>query len=79
MAPEVIKRKQHDYSVDYYALGVIIYELIMQKRPYSGRTRKKINEQMNENVAELQYELIENKHLFSKDIVDFCNLLMQFD
>jgi serine/threonine protein kinase len=28
--------------VDYYALGVIVYELMMGKRPYVGRDRKSI-------------------------------------
>lgn len=34
MAPEVLCRQNHGFSVDFYALGVILYELIMKKRPY---------------------------------------------
>lgn len=40
MAPEVMCRQNHSYAVDYYALGVIIFENIMGKRPYTGGSRK---------------------------------------
>ena len=46
MAPEVMRRLNHTGSVDYFAVGVIAYELMMGKRPYSGKTRKEIKEQM---------------------------------
>ncbi len=40
MAPEVICRMNHSFESDYFALGVIIYEMIMGSRPYMGDTRK---------------------------------------
>jgi len=40
MAPEVMLRKAHSYTVDYFALGVIAFELMMGKRPYQGANRK---------------------------------------
>ena len=46
MAPEAIINKPHDFCVDYFALGVIIYELMMGERPYQGKNRKEIKEQM---------------------------------
>ena len=39
MAPEVLCKQSHSYSVDFYALGVICYELMLGSRPYSGQTR----------------------------------------
>lgn len=39
MAPEVMCRQNHGVAVDYYAVGVIAYEIIMGKRPYIGKTR----------------------------------------
>lgn len=42
MAPEVMCRQNHSFEVDYYALGVILYELMMGRRPYVGKTRKEI-------------------------------------
>ena len=46
MAPEAIINKPHDFCVDYFALGVIIYELMLGERPYQGKNRKEIKEQM---------------------------------
>jgi serine/threonine protein kinase len=31
MAPEVMRAQNHSYAVDYFALGVFTYELIMGK------------------------------------------------
>lgn len=39
-------KQNHSYEVDYYALGVIVFELMMGKRPYMGRDRKSIREQI---------------------------------
>ena len=44
MAPEVMCRQNHGVAVDYFALGVIIYEFMMGKRPYVGKTRKEIRD-----------------------------------
>ena len=46
MAPEAIINKPHDFGVDYFALGVIIYELMKGERPYQGKNRKEIKDQM---------------------------------
>ena len=40
MAPEVLCRQNHTYSVDHFALGVIAYELMLRSRPYYGRSRR---------------------------------------
>ena len=39
MAPEVLCKQNHNFAVDYYALGVIAYECMMGRRPYSGKSR----------------------------------------
>lgn len=40
MAPEVLCRQNHTYSVDHFAMGIIAYQLMLRKRPYYGRNRK---------------------------------------
>ena len=40
MAPEVLCRQDHSYSVDYFAIGIITHELMLRKRPLKGRSRK---------------------------------------
>ena len=44
MAPEVMCRQNHGVAVDYFALGVIVYECMMGRRPYNGRNRKEIRD-----------------------------------
>ena len=40
MAPEVLCRQNHSYEADYFAVGVIAYEMMLRKRPYYGKSRK---------------------------------------
>ena len=44
MAPEVMCRQNHSFEVDYFAMGVIVYEFMLGKRPYYGRSRKEIRD-----------------------------------
>lgn len=39
MAPEVVCKQNHGIAVDFFALGVIMYECMLGKRPYVGNTR----------------------------------------
>jgi serine/threonine protein kinase len=44
MAPEVMCRQNHGVAVDYFALGIIVYECMMGSRPYLGRSRKELRD-----------------------------------
>ena len=44
MAPEVLCGLNHTFSVDFFALGVIIFEFMNGYRPYLGRNRKEIKD-----------------------------------
>ena len=44
MAPEVLCKQNHSTEADYFAVGVIGYELMMHKRPYRGQNRKEIRD-----------------------------------
>lgn len=46
MAPEVMCRQNHGVGVDYFALGIVAYEFMYGRRPYPGKTRKDIREQI---------------------------------
>ena len=74
MAPEVMQGKVHNYSVDFYALGVITYELMMGKRPYSGKSRKEIKEQIMGRQAKISK--LEIPEGWSYEAADFANKLL---
>ena len=76
MAPEAIINKPHDFCVDYYALGVIIYELMLGERPYKGGNRKEIKEQMFSFEIELNdKDLPEGWN--DKNVLDLINKLLK--
>ena len=76
MAPEVLFNKNHDYSVDYFALGVIGYEIIMKRRPYTGKDKKELRKEIIFKQAKLNKDeiLIEG---WSSNCADFINGLLQ--
>lgn len=42
MSPEAITHQKHSYESDYFALGVIMHELMIGRRPYTGKSRQEI-------------------------------------
>lgn len=70
MAPEVLLRQNHSFCADFYAVGVIAYELLIGKRPYNGRDRKSIREEMLGREAKIP-KSYESK--ISKEGADFIN------
>ena len=75
MAPEVMKAKHHSFAVDFFALGVIGYEFMLGKRPYYGKNRKEIKEQMLAKQALITEETL--PHDWSHESMDFINSLLQ--
>ena len=75
MAPEVMCRQNHGIGVDYYAIGVMVYEFMTGKRPYLGRTRKEIREAILARQVQLRrFEIPEG---WSLEAADFVNKLLQ--
>ena len=74
MAPEVLFFQNHSFPVDYYALGIICYELCLGKRPYLGD-----REEIKEKMLNKQIELNDNELPFgwSEDFISFTNLLLE--
>ena len=75
MAPEVLCRRNHSYSVDYYALGVMMYECMVGKRPYLGKTRKEIKEQVLAKQATVKTSDVVGA--WSPEAIHLCNALLQ--
>jgi serine/threonine protein kinase len=56
MAPEVMSRKDHSFTADYFAVGVIAYEFMLGRRPYVGRDRKEIREHMLSKQVQIRID-----------------------
>jgi serine/threonine protein kinase len=39
MSPEAMCKIPHGQAADFYSIGVLIYELMFRKRPYTGATK----------------------------------------
>ena len=75
MSPEVMCGLNHTIAVDYFALGVMIYEFMKGYRPYIGRNRKEIKEKILMKEINIKY----NKDYcngWSYQSVDFINKLL---
>ena len=88
MSPEVINSKNHSFPADYFALGVIGYEFLKGERPYKGKNRKEIKEEINKKQAEItmkeiirnNYENVDNINdgeNWSKESINFINNLLK--
>lgn len=64
----------HGVAVDYFALGVIVYECMLGRRPYLGRTRQEIREQMLAKQAVIKRQEIPPG--WSLEAADFTNRVM---
>ena len=75
MAPEVMNGQNHTIAVDYFALGVIGYELMMRKRPYLGKNRKEIKEKIMSQQVQVKKNMVPQG--WSVESADFVNRLLQ--
>lgn len=75
MAPEVMCKQNHGVSVDYYAIGIIAYECMMGRRPYNGRGRKEIRDNILSKQIKINPKEIPEG--WSKEAVDFINGLIK--
>lgn len=75
MAPEVMFRKNHSFEVDFYAAGIILYEIVMGRRPYHGRDRSEMRAQIMAKQARIKRERVHGP--WSNDCIDLCNALIQ--
>ncbi len=40
MSPEMLSNKPHDYRVDIWAMGILLYEMLHGNAPFASRTTR---------------------------------------
>ncbi|CAK57378.1 unnamed protein product (macronuclear) [Paramecium tetraurelia] len=68
MAPEMLELKGHNYSLDYYQLGILLYEMVAGIPPFFAKTRQ-------EMVKNILTKKINFPSFFSKNLVDLISNL----
>ncbi|GLJ12367.1 hypothetical protein SUGI_0189370 [Cryptomeria japonica] len=66
VAPEMLQRTGHEFAVDWWALGILLYELLYGKTPFKGATRK-----------DTYYNIINNRPQFTETWTPLKDLIMR--
>jgi len=80
LSPEVLTGKNQTFSSDYFSLGIIIYELIFLERPFKGKTKQELAENILDNEINLTKDQLPNNFINSpnaNNLVDFINKLLK--
>ena len=83
MSPEVLFKKNHSFSTDFFAIGVIGFEFMRGKRPFTG-SKEEIKEKMKDrHFFEEKVKIKDNDKIYQKgwscECVDFINSLLEID
>jgi serine/threonine protein kinase len=69
LAPEMLKRQGHGKSVDWYLLGVLLYEMLFGKTPYFSESK----EELFHNIKSGKLKISRN---LSNDAIDILKCLL---
>ena len=75
MSPEVLCRLNHSFAADYFAVGVMAYEFMTGRRPYTGKNRKEIRDAVL--AKQVQLTRADIPQGWSPEAVDFINKMIQ--
>lgn len=62
MAPEVVGRRGYSWQVDWWSLGVVLWELLFHKRPFDGRSADKMTQ-----------SILKDPLRFPPNVEEFCS------
>jgi serine/threonine protein kinase len=72
LAPEIIRGVGHDKAVDYWSMGILLYEMLAGSVPFYSKNR----EEMFKNILNRPAEM---KPYFSDAASDLLTKLLQID
>lgn len=76
MAPEVLRKSNHGFPVDFFALGIITFELMFGFRPYKGITKNDLKKQMLTTQIQISKETIPKG--WSIEAANFINKVLLY-
>lgn len=72
MAPEMIQNKNHDHTLDIWSLGILLYELVHGRAPFTGAHPREISDKIMR--GQIRY-----KPGLSNDYKDLVNKILVYE
>ena len=72
MAPEMIQNKAHNHTLDVWALGILLYELVHGRAPFTGVHPREISDKIMKGV-------IRFKPGVSEEYKDLVNSILKYE
>lgn len=69
MSPEKLTGKVHDFTSDYYSLGMLTYEILTGKLPFKSNS-------MAKTIVKISHEKLDYPEHLSKNAIDFIERLV---
>ena len=80
LSPERILKESQSFCCDYFPVGIILYELVFLKRPFNGRNKQEISDNILHKNINLKKKNLPNLFINSSsanELVDFINKLLK--
>ena len=75
ISPEVLLNKPQNFCSDFFSVGVICYELLLNKKPFKGKNKKEVAEKiLHKNIKLTKKDIPEG---YSLMFGDFINKLLK--
>ena len=78
LAPEILEMKGHDYCVDWWTLGILIYELRIGRPPFLDKNHQKLGRLIKKGKI-IFPDPIRHKIEMSEELKDIINKLLERD
>ena len=74
IAPELLKKQNHNHSVDFYSLGIILYQIIYNRFPFDARSELDIYKSAIEQVFDFP-----SSESFTQEFISVVKKLLEKD
>lgn len=73
IAPELLRKEQHDHTIDFYSLGIILYRIVYGRFPFNASSEVDIYK------AHIEQEFIFPPSKYSRELISVIKKLVQKD
>eukprot|EP01022_Parablepharisma_sp_SALTPOND_P004335 TRINITY_DN120110_c2_g1_i1.p8 TRINITY_DN120110_c2_g1~~TRINITY_DN120110_c2_g1_i1.p8 ORF type:complete len:399 (-),score=48.09 TRINITY_DN120110_c2_g1_i1:14734-15930(-) len=79
LAPEIIKEQKGSFIADWWAVGVIMFEMMVGGPPFNGSTPQEVFENILNNKRDMELDIGYNDDQISPDAADLINGFLTSD